>query len=396
MRKLALIFLVAVFCGCTKTEQTPVSIQSGNVSDSKGTTGHKRIILKQGSDNGLYINGNNFSYSPGDTLVLTGTWNYCTLEDVYGTPTAYVVLINQGTQVQLTNGFSFTNCRYLRLLGKGTKDKYGFRISETINDGVGINITGRSSYIEVSNVDVYNKTYGYWVKQEANCADSLQYPNWIINHISIHDGRIRATNQEGLYMGSTDPNGLRALSCNGATIYPKPLRLGNISVYNMIIDSTYRSGIQLSCASSGENNIYNNTITNCGYEYVSNGQGCGISLGGYTQANLYHNVISNTYTMGISSLGAGPLTIKNNIVKNSGSLSGHTVPGMASIMVDTRNTTPADSTTFGISDNNLGSNTDVNIRIYRTYPTYTGKNIICSNGNSKIAVDAGIRWTTCN
>ena len=69
---------------------------------------------------------------------------------------------------------------------------------------------------------------------------------------------------------------------------------------------------------------------------------------------------------------------------------------MASIMVDTRNTTPADSTTFGIADNVLGCNTDVNIRVYKTYPTYTGKNIICTIGNSKIAVDAGVKWASCN
>jgi hypothetical protein len=397
MRKLLFIFLLAmVWFACTKTEQTPASIQSSNSSNATKGTVHKRIVLHQGGDQGLYINGHSFSYQPGDTFVLTGNWSYCTLEDVYGDPSNYVVMINQGSQVQLTSGFSFTNCRYLRLLGSGSTDKYGFRISETTNNGVGISIQGRSSYIEVSRVDVYNKTYGYWVKQEASCVDSLQYPNWTINHISIHDGRIRVTNQEGLYMGSTDPNGIRALNCNGNTIYPKPLRLGYINVYNMIIDSTFRSGIQLSCASSGVNNIHDNTITNCGYEYNSNGQGSGISLGGYTQANLFRNTISNTYTMGISSLGAGPVTIRGNTVKNSGSLSGHTVPGMASIMVDTRNTNPADSTTFNIADNTLGSNTDVNIRIYRTYPTYTGRNIICSNGSAKIAVDPKIKWNSCN
>jgi hypothetical protein len=397
MRKFPHFFLMALlFFACTKTEQHPSNVQDTDVSDAKNTSGHKRIILKQGGDNGLYINGNNFAYSPGDTLVLTGTWSYCTFEDFYGSPNNYVIVINQDAQVPLSSGFSFTNCRFLKLLGTGSKDKYGFLISQTVNDGVGITVTGRSSNIEISNVDIYNKTYGYWVKQEASCVDSLQYPNWVMSHISIHDGRIRKTNQEGMYLGSTDPNGTRAISCNGTTIYPKPLRLGNIRIYNMIIDSTYRSGIQLSCASQGANNIYNNTISNCGFEYVSNGQGSGISLGGYTQANLYNNTITNTYTMGISSLGAGPLTIRNNTVKNSGVLAGHTVPGMASIMVDTRNTNPADSTTFGIDDNILGTNTDVNIRVYKTYPTYAKNNFICDNGSScKIAVDAGIQYKSC-
>lgn len=396
MKRLLFLSLVAMaWFACTKTDFTSENLQSLNSSNAKSGKVHKRIVLKQWSDKGLFI-GKSFSYSPGDTFVLTGTWSYCTLDGILGTPTDYVVIVNQGGQVQLTSGFSFTNCRYIKLIGNGTNDKYGFRISETVNNGVGISIQGRSSYIEVSKVDVYNKTYGYWVKQEASCIDSLQYPNWLIDHIIIHDGRIRVANQEGMYLGSTDPNGTRAISCNGKTIYPKPLRLSNIHVYNMIIDSTYRSGIQLSCASSGVNNIRNNTITNCGYEYQSNGQGSGISLGGYTQANLLSNTITNTYTMGISSLGAGQLNIKNNTVKNSGSLSGHTVPGMASIMVDTRNTSPADSTTFNIESNVLGSNTDVNIRVYRTYPTYTTRNVICSNGNVKIAVDPKIKWTACN
>lgn len=405
MRKLLFLLVVVVaWYACTKTELSPASNQTSSSVQSSdndelranNTSGHKRILLKQGGDLGLYINGSSFSYNPGDTLVLTGSWSYCTLEDVYGTSSNWVFIINQGSQVQLSSGFSFTNCRYIKVIGNGTKDKYGFRISEKTNNGVGVTIQGRSSNIIVSNVDVYNKTYGYWVKQEASCVDSLQYPNWVINNISIHDGRIRVTNQEGMYMGSTDPNGTRAIVCNGKTIYPKPLRLGNINVFNMIIDSTYRSGIQLSCASNGNNNIHDNTITNCGYEYNSNGQGSGISLGGYTHANIYNNSIANTYTMGISSLGAGLLTIRNNIVKNSGSLSGHKVSGMANIMVDTRNTVPADSTTFGIKDNSLSGTTDVNIRVYRTYPTYTKGNIICDNGNAKIAVDQGVNWTTCN
>jgi len=111
--------------------------------------------------------------------------------------------------------FGFANCRYIKLIGAGTSAKYGFRISDPQGSGVGVEITGRSSYIEVARIDIYNKTYGYWVKQEASCIDSLQSPNWVINHISIHNGRIGKTGQEGMYLGSTDPNGTRALSCNG-------------------------------------------------------------------------------------------------------------------------------------------------------------------------------------
>lgn len=396
MRKLLFLLLaVSTWYACTKTGEEPIASNAVQTSEqSDATAKSKRILLKQGGDLGLYINGKNFSYSPGDTLVLTGKWSYCTLENVYGTSSKRVVIINQGSQVQLTSGFSFTNCRWLKIIGSGTKDYYGFRIASTVNNGVGITIQGRSSDIEIAQVDIYNKTYGYWVKQEASCADSLQYPNWIIQHITIHNGRIKKCNQEGMYLGSTDPNGTRAITCNGKVIYPKPLRLSNIKVFSMKIDSTYRSGIQLSCASDevSPSQIYNNTITNCGYEYNTNGQGSGISLGGYTSANVYDNTIKNTYTMGISSLGAGMLTIRNNKISNTGVLSGHKANGMASIMIDTRYTSPTKNTTFNVYDNTIGTNTDVGIRVYRTYATYSTDNHIYNNGKATIAVDPNVKW----
>ena len=104
-------------------------------------------------------------------------------------------------------------------------------------------------------------------------------------------------NQEGMYLGSTDPNGTRQVSCDGANITPKPLRLGNIKVYRNIIDSTNRSGIQLSCGSEMLNEIFYNKVTNCGFEFSPN-QGNGISLGGYTSANVYNNYIDHTYALG--------------------------------------------------------------------------------------------------
>jgi len=385
-----------MFFGCSKSDQQLTSMVTDNdLSEVRNTPGHKRILLTPNTwDKGLYINGKKFSYKPGDTLVLKGNWNYLSLENFYGVPANKIIIINEGSQVQLTSGFSFTNCRYLKLLGQGSKNKYGFLVSKNENDGVGVTIQGRSSFIEVANVDIYNKTYGFWVKQEASCADSLQYPNWVISNIKIHDSRIRKANQEGMYLGSTDPNGTRTINCSGKTISPKPLRLGNIRIFNMIIDSTYRSGIQLSCASEGKNVIYDNTITNCGFEFQSNGQGCGISLGGYTQARVRNNTINNTYTAGMMCLGAGQLIIENNSIKNSGKLAGHSVKGMASIMVDTRNTEPADSTKFNIQDNILGNNTDVNVRVYKTYNTYSKNNKICQQGNS-IAVVSGIEWEKC-
>lgn len=394
-----LLAALVIWCACQKANQLPVDENKSTApaTPSSGTgTIHKRIYLKQGSDKGFYANGTSFSYEAGDTLVLKGSeWSYCSFENFYGTSGSPLVIINEGSQVHLSAGFAFANCRYIKLSGSGTSDKYGFFISDpNTNAGVGVDIHGRSSNIEVERLDITHKTYGYWVKQEGSCIDSLQYPNWTIQNIHIHDGRIHMVYQEGMYLGSTDPNGTRAVSCSGSTIYPKPMRLGNIVVNNMLIDSTYRSGIQLSGADQGKNEIYSNTVTNAGFE-LSPVQGNGISLGGYTQASVHDNTIKNTYALGILVLGAGLINIENNSIENSGHLAGQTAAGMASIMVDTRRTDPVDSSTLVIKNNKLGVNTDHNIRFFNTLPTYTTANKICGNG-SDIAVATGIKWSTCN
>ena len=397
MKQLSFCVVLAL-CACSKTNQQPPEKSTTPPVTSPATgipaAKHNRIALVQGNDKGMYANGTRFSYSAGDTLVLKGSWSYCSLENFYGTASSPLVIINEASQVQMTSGFALINCRYIKLTGTGTKDSYGFRIATTDNSGVGITISGRSSNIEVANVDIAHKTYGYWVKQEASCTDSLQYPNWTIHDINIHDGRIKNVNQEGMYLGSTDPNGTRGVSCNGTMIYPKPLRLGNITVHHMTIDSTYRSGIQLSGADMGTNEIYSNTVSNCGFEYNTD-QGNGISLGGYTHANVHDNTIRNTYALGILVLGSGKLDIEKNNIANSGSLGGRTVNGMASIMVDTRKTNPVENSLVYIKNNTLGANTDVGIRMYQTYSTYAPGNLVCGNTGT-IAVAAGIQLGSCN
>jgi len=359
--------------------------------------GGRRIYITKGSDNGYYNTGQGIGCNPGDTLVLTASQNpysYFSLESVYGTSSCPITIINEGGQVSMVDGIALSDCRHVNIVGTGSSDKYGFLIQDPNSQGVAIDIFGRSSNIIVNNVFIHDKTYGFWVKQEASCADSLQYPNWIIDSISIHDNMIENTNQEGMYLGSTDPNGTRGVSCNGDTIYPKPLRLGDILVYNNIVDSTNRSGIQLSCASHGANHIYNNVISNCGYELNPN-QGNGISLGGYTHGYVHDNKITNTYALGILCLGAGKIRIMNNTISNSGILGSNTANGMDNIMVDTRPTTPIDSSLVDVENNNLNGNTDYGVRFYETYPTFENGNIICGN-TGPINVATGVNWINCS
>jgi parallel beta-helix repeat protein len=373
------------------------SAADGSTGSEKPTAG-RRIYMTKGGDQGSYLNGSTYSYAPGDTLVLRASlnpWSYFSLGDFHGTASAPIVIINEGGQVQLQAGFNLENCTNVKIVGTGSSDRFGFLIEHPSNGGVAIDLHGKSAKVEVSNVHIRNKQYGFWIKNEAHCDPTVN--NWIISDITIHDVTIQNVSQEGFYIGSTAPNNERPVFCNGQNIYPTPSRVGNIRLYNNVVDNTGRGGIQLSSANYGFNEIYNNTITNNGYEFDP-AQGNGIVLGGYTHAYVHDNTINNTFASGIFSLGSGEIRIENNTINNSGSLYGRTANGNASIMMDTRPTTPVENTTFTIRNNKLGAQTHNNITVYGS--TFGTGNIICNNtlitgGTPSIFVIQGVTWGTC-
>jgi hypothetical protein len=320
----------------------------------------KRKIITP-SEGGKFINAS-YGLLPGDTAVLqAGPWStYFSLDGVNGSATNPIVIINEGGQVNLRDGFGITNCTYLKITGSGSNDQYGFKIKDTKADagGPGVSITGKSAFVEVERLFINHKEYGFWIKNEADCDESLNYPNWWIDGIHVHDCYIRQMDSQGFYMGTTDPNNLdRPIVCNGVTQYYTPTRLRNIRIINNIIDSTGRPGIQLSVAMQGANEIAYNKVSNTGFQF-DDAQGTGISLGGYTRAYVHHNTIRRTWTWGIASLGgSGLLRIEDNDIDSSGYLAGKTLPGYSPIIISTRTTTPTDSTYFQINKNSLGIST---------------------------------------
>src|SRR5688572_9468205 len=196
------------------------------------------------------------------------------------------------------------NCQYLKFTGSGSADQYGFYMTSATGAGTAYSVHGRSSNIEIERSEIYNKTYMAWVKHEADCQDSLSYPNWWLDNISFHDNKGTNISQDALYFGSTSPNGQRAINCNGVTKSPIPMRLSNIKIYNNIIDNVGRTAIQLSGGDRGDNEIYNNRISNVGYE-LNQTQGSGIISGGDTKVYIHDNHIRNTFQNGIFILGSG-------------------------------------------------------------------------------------------
>ena len=399
-----------------------VSICLHSYQQSVVTRAGKRVYPKKAADNTLGFDPSNLH--PGDTLVLKSSQNpysWVSLTNVDS-----VTIINEGGQVVLNwfgngaipGGFLINGCKHIHLTGTGVPGiNYGFLVTTPANRGVGVDVYGRSAWIEVDHCEMYNKNAGFWIKEEqadAACKKSLSFPNWVLHDFKLHDNYIHNTSAEGMYLGSTAPNGFQgtqhpAVYCsNGRPDSLLPMRLGNFTINNNIFDSISRSAIQLSDADSGISQIHNNKISNVGYEY-NNQLANGIVLGSYTSANVHDNTISYTYASGIFSLGAGIVKIHDNKVTYSGYLDGHTSPGFANIEVDTRNTaypSPGKSNpeklTFYVEDNELGANTDRNIRVYNTFNTYTIKNVICNNkiintiNVATFAINTGITVLNCS
>lgn len=338
------------------------------------------------------------AYNPGDTFVYRASanpWAYLYFGGIKGTKEKPVIIINEGPVV-LSIGFSVENSQFVKITGSGSSDKYGFRVLDS--KGCALSIFGKSSNIEAERFYVKNAAFGCWIKNEANCDTSIN--NWILDYMSIHDFEMHNIGIEGFYMGSTDPdNWSRPVTCNGIPQHYKTSRLGHVKVYNGIINGTGRPAIMLCGAFYGISEIYNNVVSNVGREY-NDQQGTGISIGMYTRAYIHDNIIKNTFTWGIASLGgSGLVRIENNKIDSSGYLDGRVTSWAQNIFVDTRPTSPTDSTRFIILNNlvkNPGPKAE-HIYIGNTVKSYASSgNEICNNGKFvKVKVLPGIKWNKC-
>lgn len=356
-----------------------------------------------------------FKYNPGDTLVFRSVingvpviWNRIYLHCIND-----VTLINEGRTplgdwynngtLQVPGGFVLDNCSHIHLTGTGTTGiTYGFVDSSTQYRGIGVQIVGASDYIEIDHMEILQRNAGIWDKTEQldnKCYDSLAFPMMVMHDHNIHDNYIHGILNEGMYIGSTAPNSNDTSAYNqhpkvycpdGSLNTTLTARMGNIHIYNNIVDSTGRGGIQLSSADSGTNLIFGNTITRSGYngEY---GQGNGIAIGGYTHADVHDNIIRSTTAASIFILGSGLNRVYNNIIDSSGiKRDGSHLGTNPNIEIDTRdvsNPSPGHANpellTFQVYNNTVLSKTgSYNIVLDRTFNTFdpTGS-YICNSGN---------------
>jgi predicted esterase len=403
----------------------PGPARTGQPAMRAGGCGHgNRYMITPNQDSGFYVNmnrGDGPQYHPGDTLAFSSrhNWTYIALTNYKGSNSCPLVLINSDGQTHTTTGINISGSSYVKVTGSGVKGmRYGFFMTgkNPALRGQGpfaVVITNRSKNVEVERVSIHNVGIGFDVKSEGSCEDSLNYPNWVIDSISIHDNSVVGIWNEAMYLGNTSPDNAansydpRPIQCGGQKIYPMPMRVGNIKVYNNYIDSTGRGGIQLASASKGMSEIYHNEIHHSGLN-GDDAQGTGISVGAYTRAYIHDNTVINTFSWGIASLGGSGtgtvLRIENNRIDSSGYLVHYDLASTSKSSIDpahepvfpdnlpwpypielgTRPTLFKDSTTFWIKGNIVGKykNRYGAIQLHDERNTITTDgNVVCGNRN---------------
>ena len=275
------------------------------------------------SINTNYIVGTSAPYNTlkgGDTLFIkAGNWSYIYIKDLTGNPTRPIVVTNLGGQVVINSGnygIKLGGCRYIKLTGTGSSDKYGFYIQSAKGDG--LSEDDLSSDIEACNIHISNTGIrGIVAKTDPGCNGYAVRNNFTQYNTIIHDNLIENTATEGMYIGSSFYSG-ETITCNGRKIDVLPSNLRDCHVYNNIVRHTGYDGIQLSCCVSGMS-IDDNLIQYDSQKGVWE-QATGIIIGGGSTGDCYNNYIENGKGGGIDFFGLGipRMRIFNNVIVNAG------------------------------------------------------------------------------
>jgi len=434
------VFQLSVNSGAsTATTQVTVNPAAGTLRcrGSKFTINSSSVGFNAGDTAFFWNAAGDTTYMPGDTLVFGNStpiprWPYIEMDNFVGDRACPLVITYSGTQCLVENlagdttrghngTINLVSDGFVKVDGnKGTPGVYGFLIQGDpvfrYDLGSAAQIVGTSHNIEWTGTKIRNIGTGLWMKNNGDCNLIDNYPNPGVDSVFFHDNWIVGTWNEGMYIGNTSPDNapsgacaydMRPITCADTTFFPVPPRIGDIHIYNNIVDSTGRGGIQLAGASVGTSYINNNTVTHNGMN-GDDAQGTAISVGTYSRVIIHDNICRNTYTWAIALLGASNTGFAQQIYSNTTDSSGYnrwynlantsrswinpatepiftdTLTWPQSIFVDTKPTcNPVDSTIVWIKNNTLKlcKRPSQQIVIQNDHSTlqYNGGNIICNN-----------------
>ncbi|HEV8083368.1 MAG TPA: choice-of-anchor Q domain-containing protein, partial [Chitinophagaceae bacterium] len=369
--------------GANGVNDVVVTVNASSNAPAPPSSG-KRKMIPVAADGGIYFFNNNF-LQPGDTgCIQSGTYPYISLSGIVGTQAQPITIINCGGQVLNTgnNGQSYcyriVNSRYFKFTGTGvTGVKYGFKAYWNGGfTGVGLSVKDSTSDYEIDHFEAQKVQNGFLCKIDPyDCEPGTWSTGWTIKNISFHDNYVHNTTGEGYYIINTAATAT-VNDCTGKSITVEPVKANGVKVYNNISDSTGWDGIQVAASANAE--IYNNKVSNYGLANLGSQQ-AGIILGGKSNGSVYNNSINSGTGEGLEIYGTGSVKIYNNVISNAGW--DGTSSKQDAIAIDDR---PQPYNLYGGLQAFVINNTVVNagrnaVHIYNSYGTMAGGNKINNN-----------------
>jgi len=368
---LALPFAVSAQCDCDFVISTSATEWQFDGA-AKGVKPGDKICFASGTRKPIvFYNINGTAENP---VIIT---NMCdgkvTIAGVAGNPYA--------VEIHKSSNFKFS--------GSGNAgQQYGIEMTGTV---FGIDVKELSTDFEVDHLKLINLTdAGIIGKTDPTCDASTWRGNFTMKNTKFHDNYIENIGGEGFYVGSSHYHTTVAKSCNGVTKNIQEHELINVQIYNNIIKSTGRDGIQVGGATSGCT-IHHNDIYNTGTKGEAT-QNSGIQINPGTNAECYNNKVDTGTGTGIFDVGRGASHIYNNLIMNQGDggISAQDYP-------------PVDTRGYVFANNTLINNKNYGMYMYsqNTLQNIFINNIIVAtnqSGYKYVALNnpSAIKWTASN
>jgi hypothetical protein len=267
-----------------------------------------------------------------------GTRGAIALTNWVGTPEFPVVIVNKHGSGRVTvtdvvpgsttytrrDGIALVNCKYVQLRGDNDPAyRYGIEVAQVGNKAghsrVGVNITGTSSDVEVSFVEVHDSGFaGIMAKTDPSCSNpNVWAANFVMRNINIRDTYVHDTGGEGMYIGYTHWRD-EVTGCSPTP--PVPIfghEIHGLRISYNLIERSGWDGAQVA-SNPVDTKVHDNVIIHSGLTAVP-GQGNGFQVGGGGTGEYFNNVIIDSAFNALVVLDQiGNVSVYNNLMIDMG------------------------------------------------------------------------------
>ncbi len=329
MQLMSILIFIGLVFSCERVEEDGLVVDDkvdlpevSEISDCSDCT----YIVTEHETNGEELN-----IQPGDVIGLESGRDYGPLlfTNIVGTMANPVIIKNCGGVATIDSdgsfGMKFRNSKHFKLVGNGSKDKYGIKVST--QSGFFVLMEYFTNSFTISNIEVAGNEpngkgensgfSGIGIKtspyQDCDLFADETRQAWIMRDIEVSDNYIHDTGGEGLYMGHGFYTGRKERDCNQVT-YSHSIQ--NVRIFDNIIENVGFDGIQIKNADRNVE-VFNNQIKGFGMR-DEGAHNEGLFIGEGSTGEYYNNLIMNGTGNGIQYQGMGNVDIFNNVIVNVG------------------------------------------------------------------------------